>query len=248
MRERLKPGDILFERREWHLSNMGLPGFWSHTAMYVGTPGERRNFFSDPETIAWVKSQGVESGDLERLLKQRYPEAYATSMSPLENGHAPCVLEAIAGGVSFTSLEYTGAADSIGVLRPNLSTPEKALAIVRGFHYSGRPYDFDFNFDTDASLVCTELVYKAYEPASGMKGVRFPISEIMGRKVSTPNNMVKQFDEQYGSGDAQADFVLFFDGVEKEKRAVESTLAEFRKSWTRPNWHILIQEMPEGVK
>ena len=247
LRNRLQPGDILFERHEWYLSNMGLPGFWTHAAMYVGTPEERRTYFSDPETIAWVKGQGIADGDLETLLKQRYPEAYATGTTPLENGHAPCILEAISEGVSFTSLEHSGASDSIGVLRPRLAKQEKASAILRTFHYSGRPYDFNFDFETDSSLVCSELVYKTYEPAPGMKGVRFPISEIMGRKVSTPNGMVRQFDEQYGSGDAQTDFVLFLDGFEKEMRAVESTLEQFRKSWRRPNWHVLIQKAPEEL-
>lgn len=248
MKQRLRPGDILFERHEWHLSNLGLPGFWTHTAMYVGTPAERQEFFSGYETESWVKSQGVESGELESLLKNRYPEAYAISTAPLKDGYAPRILEAIAEGVSFTSLEYTGASDSIGVIRPSLTKPEKALAIVRGFHYSGRPYDFDFNFDTDSSLVCSEVVYKAYEAAQGMMGIHFPIFEIMGRKVTSPNSMVQQFDEQYGSGDAQSEFVLFLDGFEREKRAVESTLEQFRSSWTRPNWHILIQEAPESVE
>lgn len=246
LRERLRPGDILFERHEWYLSNMGLPGFWTHAAMYVGTPEERRAYFSDPGTIAWVKGQGTDDGDLEALLQQRYPKAYAAGTIPLENGHAPRILEAISEGVSFTSLEHAGASDSIAVLRPRLEKQEKAAALLRAFHYSGRPYDFNFDFETDSSLVCSELVYKTYEPAPGMKGMRFPLSEIMGRKVSTPNSMVRQFDEHYGSGDAQADLVVFLDGFEKEKRAVESTLEQFRKSWRRPNWHILIQEAPEG--
>jgi hypothetical protein len=66
----------------------------------------------------------------------------------------------------------------------------------------------------------------------------------MGRKVSTPNNMVRQFVEQAGTPAAQADFVLFLDGFEKEKRAVESTQEQFRTSGQRPNWHILIQDAP----
>lgn len=246
LRKRLQPGDILFERHEWYLSNMGLPGFWTHAAMYVGTPEERRTFFSDPKTIAWVKGQGIADGDLEKLLKKRYPKVYATSTTSLENGYSPRILEAISEGVSFTSLEYSGAADSIGVLRPRLAKPEKALAILRAFHYVGRPYDFNFDFETDSSLVCSELIYKAYEPAPDMKGLRFPMSEIMGRKVSTPNGMVRQFDEQYGRGGTQSDFVLFLDGFEKEKRAIESTLEQFRRSWRRPNWHILIQKAPEA--
>lgn len=245
VRDRLQPGDILFERHEWYLSNMGLPGFWTHAALYVGTPEERRTFFSDPGTVAWVKGQGGADGDLEALLQQLYPKAYAAGTTALENGHAPRILEAISEGVSFTSLEHSGASDSIAVLRPRLTKQEKATAILRTFHYSGRPYDFNFDFETDSTLVCSELVYKTYEPAPGMKGIRFPLSEIMGRKVSTPNGMVRQFDEQYGSGEAQADLVLFLDGFEKENRAVESTLEQFRTSWRRPNWHILIQDAPE---
>jgi len=245
MVKRLEPGDILFERHEWYLSNMGLPGFWTHSALYVGTPEERRAFFSDPEAVAWVRGRGINDGDIEKLLKDRYPGAYAVAANPAENGHLPRVLEAISEGVSFTSLEHSCAADSIGVVRPRLTKAEKAMAVFRAFHYWGRPYDFNFDFSTDSSLVCSELVYKAYEPAPGMKGIRFPVSEIMGRKVSTPNNMVRSFDEQYGAVDARSDFVLFFDGIEKERRAVESTCEQFRKSWRRPNWHILIQKPPE---
>jgi uncharacterized protein YycO len=245
LKERLRPGDILFERHEWYLSNMGLPGFWTHAAMYVGTPEERRDYFADPETIAWVKNQKIADGDLEVLLRRRYPDAYVKATTPQEDGQAPCIIEAISEGVSFTSLEHSGASDSIGVLRPRLAQPEKALAILRAFHYSGRPYDFNFDFETDATLVCSEVVYRAYEPGTGMRGVVFPITEIMGRKVSTPNNMVRQFDEQFGADDAQADFVVFLDGFEKERRAVESTLESFRQSWRRPNWHILIQKAPQ---
>jgi uncharacterized protein YycO len=244
-RSRLQPGDIFFERHEWYLSNLGLPGFWTHAAYYVGTPEERRAYFSEAKVQAWVSSQGVPDGDFEKLLKTRYPAAYAISVTPQEEGHVPRVLEAISEGVAFTTLERTGASDSLAVIRPRLDPREKALAILRAFHYSGRPYDFNFDFATDATLVCSELIYKAYEPGGGMRGIRFPLTEVMGRKVSTPNNMVRQFDETADTEMAQTDFVLFLDGVEKERRAVESTREQFRLSWKRPNWHILIQAPPQ---
>ncbi len=248
MGKRLQPGDILFERHEWYLSNLGLPGFWTHVALHIGTADERRAFFNDIEVQQWVKEQGVGDGDFEILLRQRYPVAYDNSRISKFDNRPVRILEAISEGVSFTSLEYTGSADSIGVIRPRLGKLEKAKAIVRAFHYSGRPYDFNFDFQTDSSLVCSELVFKAYEPGDGTKGVRFPVSEVMGRKVSTPNGMVRQFDEQAGTAAAQADFVLFLDGFEKEKRAVESTPEQFRTSWQRPNWHILIQDAPVEAK
>ena len=248
MGKRLKPGDIIFERHEWYLSNLGLPGFWTHVALYIGTSEERRDYFNDPEVRDWAKGIGAGNDDFEALLRQRYPAAYSLSQMPKEGGHPARILEAISEGVSFTSLEYSGAADSIGVIRPLLSKRDKAQAIMRAFHYSGRPYDFNFDFQTDSALVCSELIYKAYERGGGMKGMWFPITEVMGRKVSTPNGMVRLFDEQRGIPAAQADFVLFLDGYEKEKRAVESTLEQFRASWQRPNWHILIQDTPMEAK
>lgn len=244
MGSRLKPGDIIFERHEWFLSNMGLPGFWTHAALFIGTADERRVFFDDAEVKQWVKTQGAADGDLEALLRQRYPAAYATSQLLNEDQRPLRILEAISQGVSFTSLEYTGASDSIGVVRPRLSKREKAQAILRAFHFAGRPYDFNFDFQTDSALVCSELVFRAYEAGSEFKGMRFPLTEVLGRTVSTPNGMVRQFDQQCSTDNAQADFVLFLDGFEKEKRAVESTLQKFRASWQRPNWHILIQDAP----
>ena len=248
MGKQLQPGDILFERHEWYLSNLGLPGFWTHVALYIGTADERRAYFNTKEVRQWVMEQGAADGDFETLLRQRYPAAYAKSLLPKEEQRPARILEAISEGVAFTSLEFTGASDSIGAVRPLLSGRDKAQAILRAFHYSGRPYDFNFDFQTDSSLVCSELIFKVYEPSNGMKGVRFPVSEVMGRKVSTPNGMVRQFDEQADSAAAQTEFVLFLDGYEKEQRAVESTQEQFRVSWQRPNWHILIQDAPLEAK
>ncbi len=241
LQPKLLPGDVLLERREWYMSNIGLPGFWSHAALYLGTPEERRIFFADADTQAWVKQQGEPSSDFELLLQTRYPKAYETSLKPQEEGHVVRVIEAISEGVSFTTLEHSADCDSLVALRPRLSKAEKAQALVRAFHYAGRPYDFNFDFSTDSELVCTELVYKAYEPAAGFRGLNFPLVEMLGRKVTPANDIAKQFDSQHGTPEQQFDLVIFLDGQERQRKAVEASLSKFRKSWQRPKWHVLVE-------
>lgn len=243
MTPRLEPGDILLVRREWYLSNIGLPGFWPHAALFIGTPAGRRRYFDDPDVKSWVQRQGQADGDFEALLRSRYPAAYTESLKPQE-AHVPRVLEAISEGVSFTSIEHSADADSVAVLRPRLPKLEKAVALLRAFHYAGRPYDFDFDFLTDSALVCTELVSKAYEPSREGKGLRFPLVEILGRKATPANEITRQFDAQFGAADQQTDLILFLDGYERLQRAVEAGVEAFRQSWKRPKWHILVQELP----
>jgi Permuted papain-like amidase enzyme, YaeF/YiiX, C92 family len=238
LRPRLKPGDVLLERREWYMSNVGLPGFWSHAALYLGTPEERRVFFDDQQVHRWVKENGEASGDFERLLKRKYPNVYALALKPQEHGHVPRVLEAMSEGVVFTTIEHSAAADSLAVLRPRLPLVEKAQALARAFHYMGRPYDFHFDFQTDSALVCTELVYKSYEPAPGLGGLRLKMEEIVGHTAIPANSFARQYDQE---PDGQFELVLFLDGQERLGRAVEAGAGEFRKSWRRPKWHVIVQ-------
>jgi hypothetical protein len=241
LHERLEPGDILLERREWYLSNIGLPGFWPHAALYIGTPEERREFF---EGVSLSSSPAAAGGGsiepFEHLLQARYPKAYQDSLADY-HGNPPRVLEAISEGVSFTSLEHSADADSLVVLRARLPKQEKAEAIRRAFHYAGRPYDFNFDFTTDSSLVCSELIYKAYEPGPSMKGLRFDWVEMLGRPVTPPNLMARQFDRELGKPEQQMDFVLFLDGNDRTGKAVSSGVEAFRKSWMRPKWHTLVE-------
>src|SRR5581483_7125989 len=230
LKQKLQPGDLLFSRHEWYMSNVGLPGFSCPAALYMGDAASRKAYFDDPEVRAWVRSQGVRGG-LEDLLKSKFKAKYSASLRSNPKGQVPRVIEAIGEGVVFSSLGRFAEADSLCALRPRLSKLEKAAALYRAFRYVGRPYDFNFDFQSDETLVCSELVYKAYEPSKTLKGLSFPLQEMMGRTVTSPNSMVEQFDEQYGKPAQQTDFVIFLDGHEHEKKAVESDLKEFRGSW-----------------
>ena len=237
----LQPGDILLQRREWCLTNIGLPGFWTHAALYIGTPEERKKYFDDSEVAKWIKSKKQKCDDLEELLSTTYSKTYAKSLETQNDGHVTRVIEVKGEGVIFTTLEYSAYADSIVVLRPKLSKQEKALAVYRAFHYHGRPYDFNFDFLTDATLVCSELIYKAYLPTDKNIGLQLPLSEVMGRKVLSPNNIARLFDEEYDAN-PQLNLVLFLDGNEKTNKATRAEVDLFRKSWTRPKWHIVIKD------
>ncbi len=214
LRRQMQPGDLIFERRDWALSNVGLPGFWPHVAMYVGTPEERRKVFGDAS---------------EEPLRARDPKAYDAYVSQAT------VVEAIGEGVVTSTFEHSADADWVGIVRPAVPPERKAEAIRRAFAYVGRPYDFEFDFATDDRIVCTELIFKAYEGA-----LHLPVMRLAGRSVTPANDYVRWFDEQFERG-GELEFVAFLDGHAHSRSAREGDVAEFRSSWKRPRWHAITE-------
>lgn len=238
---KLLPGDVIVTRQNWFLSNIGLPGFWPHAELYVGAASDlSRSFDADAEVNEWVAKQPEGAKTFSELLQKRYPKKWKTYAEGADfQGHAPIrVIESISEGVSFTAVEHAFGVDYLGALRPRLSNLDKARAIERAFKYQGRPYDFDFDFFSDAALVCTELVYKAYQPGGGMKGVSLDLVNVAGRRTLPANEIVKRFDKEAGKADAQFDFVLFLDGSEATSKVVTSDEATFRKTWKRLKWDV----------
>jgi hypothetical protein len=153
------------------------------------------------------------------------------------------VLEAIAEGVSFTSLEHSAAADSLAVLRARLPRRERAIAVMRAFGYAGRPYDYNFDFATDKALVCSELVFKSFQPGGEMRGIELPLTRVAGRLMMTPNEIARRFAETRADRERHLDFVLMLDGDEKAGRASHAAEQVFANSWERPKWHIVAQRV-----
>jgi hypothetical protein len=136
----LEPGDIIVTRHAIALTNLFIPGFWPHAALYVGTPEQR-------------DALGV-----------RVPaDKHALWTGPV------CILEALKDGVRLRPLSDTLAVDYFVVLRPRLPASTVRQAIERGITHEGKMYNFDFDFFTSDRLVCTEVMYRSYDGLDGIE-------------------------------------------------------------------------------
>jgi hypothetical protein len=235
----MEPGDIIVARQNWYLSNIGLPGFWPHAELFVGTREQLAAAFdADAGVKAWVATLPGQPKTFSEYLARAFPEKWAAYGGQDDHGDPIRILESISEGVSFTGLEHGMRVDYLGVMRPRLPKVEKARAIARAFAYQGRPYDFNFDFFSDSTLVCTELVYKAYAPSEDMKGLRIELVDVAGRRTLPANELVKLLDREAGRQDRQLDFVAFLDGREGQRAAVEGDAEAFRQSYRRMKWDI----------
>ena len=193
LRGLLEPGDILIERRNWYLSNAFLPRYWPHAALYVGTQLD-------------LVSRGLDQAEDVRKQWERF------TLPDSENNER-VIIEAVSEGVIATSFEHSvGPADAVAVLRPILPQEEIDAAIARAFGSLGLPYDFEFDFATADSLVCTEVVYRSYGGNSGT--LQFPLERILGRTTLPATALVEKYDKERGTVGAQFEFIGMIDGDE----------------------------------
>ncbi|HTL53202.1 MAG TPA: YiiX/YebB-like N1pC/P60 family cysteine hydrolase [Planctomycetota bacterium] len=233
----LQPGDIILERRNWYLSNVGLPGFWPHAEFYTGTPEEMEQALGgDPEVQAFLKVQGVAT--IHDLLDKRFPKVLKQYTQPID-AHPARIIEAVSEGVVLSTCEHSCRADYIAALRPRVPPIDRLKAILTAFSHFEKPYDFDFDFITDDAIVCSELVFKSWRPDVEKHGVRLDLKEVMGRKVLPTNEFAGLFKQELGHDDRQLDFVYFLEGNEGEGKAHVADGEALAKSYTRPKWDIL---------
>ena len=207
LRARLRPGDIVIERRNWYLSNAFLPDYWPHAALYLGTADDLRTLSLETDP--------------------RVAKHWAKFSRPDAAGHAMAFIEAMSEGVVFTSAEHSvGEADSVAVLRPRVTPEQTKETIARAFSHAGKPYDFDFDFFSADKLVCAEVVYRACGSL-----IDFPLVEILGTKTLPEVDIVRHWTTPRGA--AQLEFVAFLDGDEAAGTCTERDAAALAASITR---------------
>ena len=136
----LQPGDVMITRHKHAVTNLFLPGFWPHGALYVGDEAER-------------KALGIE-------VTEEVNERWADSLN---------VLEAQKDGVHLRPLEQTLHVDYFNIIRPQLSSEDVSKALSRALTHEGKLYDFNFDFSRSDRIVCTEVVYRSYQGVGGLE-------------------------------------------------------------------------------
>ncbi len=221
----LEPGDLIVARKNWYLSNVGLPGWWPHGILYVGGPDKLEAWADDPEVRALVEELAGEPITFADYLSRRFPGSFARYQ--LGDGDHPYrLIESIKPGVVLSTLPHS-AGDSLAALRPRLDKRAKAQAIIEAFSHLGKPYDFDFDFATEHALVCTELIWRAYRPADGKEGLDLPIIDVAGRQTLPANEIVRMYVTNRGTERQQLDFVAFLRADEENQVSAVADLETF---------------------
>lgn len=181
--ELLRPGDVLVVRKEFAATNYFLPGYWPHAALFLGRSSDLAACgIADHEHVRPRVAQLASITPLSGVLMPN--EAHAWS----DAAEHPCVLEAMKDGVKIRSINSTLNSDSVVVIRPLLDATQIGRALAQALMHEGKAYDFDFNFCESHRMVCTEVVYRAYE---GVAGVQFNLQRHVGRFALAASELVR---------------------------------------------------------
>jgi hypothetical protein len=238
----LEPGDVILERRNWYLSNAGLPGFWKHTVIYISNLSVLDDYFKD--TV--LDTDLTEGLPVSKYLKKNYPDLYAEFLDGKLR-----TIEAESEGIVSLTVDISLSADYAAVLRPMLSKEEKLKALIYVFNQYGKPYDFNFDFLTDNELVCSELYYKAYPQFN------HELRSISGRLVLSSNHIAEDFATDYFvylkenniaindntniNNNGKLEFIYFLDGSIKEGKSEIGDINSFLESAGRISQEILMK-------
>ena len=178
----VRPGDILLRGYDKYLSDLFIPGYFSHAALYLGevrdnaldhidqvfTEDQLQHFGTGEQMVVHAMAQGVFMEDIidfcrcDRLIILRFPEIISDQRCEPEN------TEPMAE--TFSIEEYNLYRDlKAGI---SLSFAEVYPVIYRAaLKQVGKPYDFKFNFDNYNDLSCTEYVQSCIKSLAPFHGI-----------------------------------------------------------------------------
>lgn len=180
----LQPGDILLSYTAGYASDVFIPGAFKHGITFVGTVEQRKAAGLSPDDIILVGGSH-ERSQLTKDLRR----------STTRDGRPANLIEAVAEGVKFSNLEHImdTHVNRLLVLRPRLSSGDRAKQVSRLFSYHGQDYDFRFDFADASRQVCTEVIYRSL---TGLNGLEFPLTRRGGHVTLSADDLVNYWLHQ----------------------------------------------------
>lgn len=167
MKKKFKPLDIFLEKTPFRLTDKFIPGYYGHVAIWLGTPEELMEMT--------VKYNGKEIPLLDHPKVLPYLEKMSQGKLIVEALREP--------GVTLNTLEHFMDIDDFLVIKSSKKEMSPGEHILKALEQVGKPYDFNFDVDTEDALVCSELVYTVFSD------MRWPVDRSMGRYTISPDHV-----------------------------------------------------------
>lgn len=220
IRQELSPGDIIIKRNDYQLANVGIPGFWTHSGIFIGSLSTMDSCFANLPIL-----EGTKPSD---YIRENYPAIYQAMLNK-----EYLIIEAIGKGVVINHVEHIAKVDYLAALRPNLDKCNIFQSILSAFDYYGTPYDYLFDFQNDDAMVCSELVYHAYKPTPEKKGINFIMGSYKEQEFLSPNDIARHYALEYTKPNPQLKLVYFYDADRIRLRSVRRDEHAFSKTWEK---------------
>ncbi len=168
IKDTLKPLSLLLEKTPFRLTDKFIPGYFGHVAIWLGSPIDLMNLkISHRGRMIDFLSHPDVAPHLEKLSQQKL------------------VMEALRiPGVTLNTIESFMDIDDLAIMdAPEMSEQKKAELLLRAFQQIGKPYDFNFNVESEREIVCSELVYAVYS------AMEWPTDRTMGRHTISPDHV-----------------------------------------------------------
>ena len=229
-------GDIIQERADTYfvakILTAVIPGFWSHTQIFIGTADHIRALDNDPSVEELVRELVAASPTrlagvtrFSEVVERLFPEVWAMLCSDEAKQKGGVSIEALMtpdtptqkskSEVQFSSVQST-TSEYLGVLRPRVPKRDVALMLLRAFSHLGDKFDAFQQFTANSEWYCSKFATRMYAPDNGMvKGLQVPAASIGNFQVMLPNDISRLYDQTAGESNRPLDFVAFLEkGVE----------------------------------
>jgi hypothetical protein len=178
----MRPGDIILEKDLKANTDVIIPGYWVHAAMYVGT-------------IKQLKMMGIWDHpdfnmiqyEIEKYRKsparQKYLKDTLRVKESFEN--IPWFYESDRPGVGVHPMHKFAQTDGMAVLRPSgkWTTPNIVNILKRANRYMYFPYDYVHNVRNQFYVSCSKVVLKIFDQ------VTFPVSNSLAYISVSPDQI-----------------------------------------------------------